>query len=120
MFKASQTVHLGSGDRILFLSDCWLNGQSICYIAPSLIRLVSLTVRSKRTVQEALLNGQWIEDISGALEAHVLVEYLRLWDRLSAVYLTPGWRIISSGGGMGLVSSRQSMHIWLSSLGRLG
>jgi hypothetical protein len=43
-----------------------------------------------RTVQEALVDGRWVRDIRGVLDAQVLMEYLQLWDVLETVSLAPG------------------------------
>lgn len=59
-------VGLGNGERALFWSDRWINEQSISAIVSSLIKSVPHTIQNKRTVMEAMLNGQWIADTQGA------------------------------------------------------
>jgi hypothetical protein len=41
-------------------------------------------------VQEALVDGCWVRDIRGVLDAQVLMEYLQLWDVMKTVSLAPG------------------------------
>jgi hypothetical protein len=45
---------------------------------------------NSRTVIEALTNRKWIADIKGALSVGVLIDYLQLWEMLSAIELQPG------------------------------
>jgi hypothetical protein len=40
-------------------------------------------------VNEALTNRKWIADIKGALSVGVLINYLQLWEMLSAIELQP-------------------------------
>jgi hypothetical protein len=42
---------------------------------------------NNRTVNEALTNRKWIADIKGALSVGVLINYLQLWEMLSAIEL---------------------------------
>ena len=57
----------------------------------------------KRTVHDALVENRWIFDIRGALTINVLIEYLRLWEKLSGFKLqaevddTHIWQFSASG-----------------------
>ena len=44
----------------------------------------------QRTVQEALTDGTWIQDIRGDLSVEALLEYVQLWEILSVVNLSVG------------------------------
>jgi hypothetical protein len=46
----------------------------------------------KITVQEALIDLQWVCDIRGQLSIQVLREYLWLWNTLDGFLLVPGPR----------------------------
>jgi hypothetical protein len=67
------------------------------------MRLVPSKFKRGRTVQEALVDGRWVRDIRGVLDAQVLREYLQLWDVIETVNLAPGvsdqhlWTPSSSG-----------------------
>jgi hypothetical protein len=47
-----------------------------------------MRVRKQRTISQALSNGQWIRDISGALSVQALQQYVQLWERASDVVLS--------------------------------
>lgn len=80
-----------------------MDGGSIPSLAPSLVKSVSDATKKKRTVVEGLRNGTWLADIRGQLDAHVLMEYLGLWDVLQSVHTSPAqqdtflWHWKSSG-----------------------
>jgi hypothetical protein len=65
--------------------------------------LVPKTIRNKRTVKEALLQGQWVSDFQGALTVPVLLQYLELFQELEQVVLQPEvpdmhiWRLSPTG-----------------------
>lgn len=56
-------------------------------IAPWLCKVVSARVKKRRTVAQALHGGRWLRDISGSLSVAAIVDYLKVWDRMSAVQL---------------------------------
>lgn len=103
LFAISIVSTVGDGTRTLFWTDRWLQGESIQNLAPALVALVPRRVLHKRTVQEALDNQQWIEDIRGSLPGQAFYEYFLLWDIMQQVQLSPGvqdqhrWTPSSSG-----------------------
>jgi hypothetical protein len=103
MFAASVVSIVGDGANTLFWQDRWIQGHSLSVLAPSLCRLVPSKFKRGRTVQEALVDGRWVRDIRGVLDAQVLSEYLQLWDVIETVNLAPGvsdqhlWTPSSSG-----------------------
>jgi hypothetical protein len=56
---------VGDGANTLFWTDKWLHGERISELAPRLFGIIPKRFAQKRTVQEALSNGQWIADIRG-------------------------------------------------------
>jgi hypothetical protein len=80
LFSACVCYYVGDGASTLFWTDRWLQGQSIKKIAPSLIRRIPKRVQFIRTVQEALINSRWVNDIRGSLPEQVLLEYFNIWD----------------------------------------
>jgi hypothetical protein len=86
LFEASILIQVGNGAKTLFWTDYWLNGEAVVDIAPVLASLVGPRIKKTRTVQQALSNRAWVQDIRGALgRSH----NLHLWDRLEAVALQP-------------------------------
>ena len=78
-------------------------GKSIQNLAPKVYALVTKRRSGRRTVMEALNNDKWLEDIQGAISLEALMEYLELWDIISAVVLQEGvpdrhiWRLSTTG-----------------------
>jgi hypothetical protein len=65
LFRASDHSSVGDGDTTLFWMDKWIQGQSIAFFTPYLFSRIPSRVRTGRTVQEALADNSWIQDISG-------------------------------------------------------
>jgi hypothetical protein len=80
---------IGSGASTLFWSDRWLGGQRIVDIAPRLFETIPKKLINKRTVQEAIEDNFWINDIPGSLSVGALADFLRLWDLVAQVDLYP-------------------------------
>jgi hypothetical protein len=55
----------------------------------SLMGRISSRIRKQRTVQEALMNNNWVNHISGRLPAQVNVEFLMVRDLVQNVQLQP-------------------------------
>lgn len=89
MFKASVTFLVGDGAKIRFWTDAWLLDGAICSFAPSLFRAIGPR-RRHRSVRDALHDRQWTKDITRALTAAVLVEYIHLWEVVDGYLLAPG------------------------------
>jgi hypothetical protein len=56
-------------------------------IAPHLLETIPKKQINKRTVQEAIRDNLWINDISGSLSVGALADFLRLWDMVAQVDL---------------------------------
>ncbi|GJN00375.1 hypothetical protein PR202_ga17800 [Eleusine coracana subsp. coracana] len=103
MFHHSIEVRLGDGNLTLFWTDRWLHGKKISDYAPSLAAAVPKQHKLVRTVQEALTDNAWADDVEGALISDVIMEHIRLCYRLLSVNLQVGvkdivrWRWTSSG-----------------------
>jgi hypothetical protein len=87
MFQASLSVVVGNGTRALFWEDRWLQGSSVKDIAPHLLHAVLPRVRHRRTVAQGVPNNSWMVDVTGALTAQVLAEFLLVWDGLCEIQL---------------------------------
>jgi hypothetical protein len=80
---------IGSGASTLFWSDRRLGGQRIVDIAPRLLETIPKKLINKRTVQEAIRDNLWINDIPRSLSVGALADFLRLWDLVAQVVLYP-------------------------------
>jgi hypothetical protein len=82
-------IEVGDGVNTKFWKDKWLHGKRIVDLAPRLLATIPKRIVNNRTVNEALANRKWIADIKGALSVGVLIDYLQLWEMLSAIELQP-------------------------------
>lgn len=88
MFSVISIVR--DGCREFFWLDKCCMGLSLSVLAPALCKHVQKRALKQRTVQEALTDGTWIQDIRGDLSIETLLEYLQLWEILSVVNLSVG------------------------------
>ncbi|XP_071681529.1 uncharacterized protein [Lolium perenne] len=90
LFNASVTISVGTGDRLLFWEDPWINGLSAAAIAPVVLKLIRPGIVKTRTVDDVLrLNARALE-IVGGLSVQVVLQYLRLWQAVAAVPMHGG------------------------------
>jgi hypothetical protein len=89
LFSTAVQSIVGNGASTKFWTDRWLNGCSIELLAPHLFACVPKRRARKRTVQEALTNNKWLEDIRGHRSVTVLSEFLDIWDLVQDVILQP-------------------------------
>jgi hypothetical protein len=84
MFQSSVTVDIGDGRSAKFWTDSWLPEGAICRFVPHLFNAVAKRQRHK-TVREAITNRSWVRDIRGARTAHVLCDYVLVWEKVQGV-----------------------------------
>jgi exonuclease III len=103
LFALAVTTAVGNGRNTKFWTDRWLNGSSIEQLAPHLFACVPKRRAKRRTVSEALLDDNWVQDIQGHRSVAVMAEYLEIWDMIQEVVLQPEvedvhkWRFEASG-----------------------
>jgi hypothetical protein len=103
LFATAITAIVGNGENTKFWTDKWLNGYSIEVMAPHLFACVPKRRANKRTVQEAMTNNRWLEDIQSHYPVAVLSEFLDIWDLVQDVVLqldiedVHKWRFEASG-----------------------
>jgi hypothetical protein len=90
LFSASVHTKVGDGSRTLFWSDRWIHGQSISALAPSLVSRITGRIKKSRSVQKALVNNRWVNDISGSLSAQIIIDFFVIWDLVQGFQLHPG------------------------------
>jgi hypothetical protein len=78
VFQALVQISVGKGSKVLFWKDRWLAGYSVQDIAPLIFEQVSTRRRNARTVQVALAQNRWRDDIHGELSHAAAAEYARL------------------------------------------
>jgi hypothetical protein len=88
-FHAATHTEIGNGHSTLFWEDRWIHGRNVMDIAPRLLLAVPRRIQNSRTVQTALANRSWLNDIQGALTVEVLADYLDLWDAITTVNINP-------------------------------
>jgi hypothetical protein len=74
----------------MFWTDRWIHGQSISALAPTLVSRITMRIKKSRSVQEALVNNRWVNDISGSLSAQIIIDFLVIWDLVQGFQLHPG------------------------------
>jgi hypothetical protein len=82
-------VIIGNGERCFFWTDKWINGGSIEEIAPEVFQSTPLAIRARRTVAQALNNGNWIDDIRKPITINYFMQLLRIWEETNTVILVP-------------------------------
>jgi hypothetical protein len=65
LFSSLVAIQIGSGAKVLFWSDRWIQGRTAAEVASLLVQLVPTRVRNRRTVEEARMNNAWILDCQG-------------------------------------------------------
>jgi hypothetical protein len=102
-FGAFTACVVGDDKETLFWADPWLDDRCLEEWAPDLTAAVEKRRRNRRSITEALDNGAWIKDITGALSIPAIVQYLHLRARVDEVQLQSGvndktvWKWTSSG-----------------------
>jgi hypothetical protein len=101
-FSATISSVVGNGKNTLFWTDNWIDGQSLCQLAPHLVQMVSSRAKM-RNVHDALISRSRVHDIRGVITVNVLSDFLKVWDLTTDWVLTPdqedkhSWRLSSSG-----------------------
>ena len=102
MFAVATESLVGNGRTTCFWTNRWLHGSRLEDLAPNVVKCVSLRIRKRRSIFEALQGNTWVTDIQGALGWRGLAEYLELWDMLANVNLNDTedihrWKLEASG-----------------------
>jgi hypothetical protein len=103
LVEAATSVNIGNGNRALFWTDRWIARQNIATIAPEVFAAVNPRALKVRKVASALTENAWIQDISAALSADGIIQFLHLVDLLQAQQVNADsedtfvWHLSSSG-----------------------
>ena len=71
VFNSMVKIKVGTGKRVFFWKDRWIHGFTVGEIAPTIMELVNTCARNTRTVQQALIDNAWSQDVLGSGE-HLL------------------------------------------------
>jgi hypothetical protein len=77
-FDSLVEIKVGRGGRVLFWTDCWLDGNCVQDVVPTVLSAVNPRMRSKRTMQEALQNDRWTTKIISELPPEGFQQYVQL------------------------------------------
>ncbi|KAE8819862.1 hypothetical protein D1007_02235 [Hordeum vulgare] len=80
VFNNTIKITPDNGEMILFWKDIWLHGFTVNEIAPRLWKMVATRARNTRTLQQALVNNAWTEDVVGEINftVHIQIAHLCL------------------------------------------
>jgi hypothetical protein len=92
VFDSLVEIRVGDGAKTLFWRDRWLRGMAVCDHEPEVHGMVNTRCKNSRTVQQALLNHRWLNDIQGNLSPRGLVQCLVLLLMVSTFFRDSfGW-----------------------------
>ena len=66
-FDSFVKITVGDGSKVLCWKDRWIHGVVVADIAPLLLQSVRTRNRNRRTVQHALIDNAWTDDVHGEL-----------------------------------------------------
>jgi hypothetical protein len=75
LFAVATRVHVHNGRTAMFWTSSWLDDLSLASMFPALFQHNN----KKRTMAEALPNGNWIRDIMQDITAPMFSDYVLLW-----------------------------------------
>jgi hypothetical protein len=102
-FSMAVISKVGNGERTMFWTDRWLQGQCIAEIAPLLFAAIPQRRKRQQNVKTALLNNAWTSNIQETLTIELILEYIQLLDLLNVVQLQPEvddshiWKLAATG-----------------------
>ena len=102
LFDAATSITIGNGRKAKFWTSKWLGGPSLQDSAPEIFRF---SIRKHRTVQTALQENRWLQDINlpAVLSSQTIQQLLQVWERVSQITLDTSaadeiiWRLNSRG-----------------------
>lgn len=86
LFNAATRVHLGNGNKALFWSSRWLEGEAPATLFPALFKH---NRRKNRTVKEALTGDRWVRDVDYNMTELIIAEFLTLRGYINDIELLP-------------------------------
>jgi exonuclease III len=90
LFNSLVRIKVGSGDRTLFWRDRWIHGFTVGEIAPDILAMVGTRARNKTTVQLALTDNAWANDVLGEITFMAHIQIAHLCHAISTIERDPG------------------------------
>lgn len=78
-------ITVGEGSKVLFWKNRWIHGVAVADIAPLLLQFVSTRNRNRRTVQHALIDNAWTDDVQGELSFMGHMQVFQLCQAIATV-----------------------------------
>lgn len=78
VFDSMVHIEVGDGTKVLFWRDRWIHGFAAADIAPSIVASVDTRVKNRRTVQQAMDDNRWTQDVRGDLSFTAHMQLLHL------------------------------------------
>lgn len=85
LFNACSSVSIGNGSRARFWKDKWHDGMVLQDTFPELFALAK---RKNLTVQQAIQNGRWMSGLQHINSAHLIDQFVSLWNISHATVLS--------------------------------
>ena len=86
VFDSLVSITVGNGAKTLFWRDRWLHGLAIVDIAPQIHDMVDTRTRNRRTVQQALEDNSWVQDVAGELSFTGHIQFLNLCQAIATTH----------------------------------
>lgn len=87
IFMISTSTTVGDGANTLFWVDNWVHGKSMAELVPLGMPFVRRRGWRRRTVQQALTDNSWMQDIVGDLPVPAIHQVMQLLDIISQTVL---------------------------------
>lgn len=85
VFDSMVKISVGNGVSMLFWKDRWVHGFTVCEIAPLVFALVSTRAKNSRTVEQALIDNAWTQDVLGDLSFTANIQVANLCHAIATV-----------------------------------
>lgn len=85
LFCISVSTTIGDGANTSFWQDRWMHGKTVAELAPTVMPFVRKRVWKRRTVQQAMVDNSWTQDIIGGLPIIAVNHVLQLLDIMAQV-----------------------------------
>jgi hypothetical protein len=105
VFNSLVCIKVGDGANTMFRTDRWIRGQAVVDIAALVFVAVSTRSKNRRTVQEALRNHFWVQDVRGNLDLQGISQCILLLALVCTLARDPPAQISLAGLGLRWVST---------------
>jgi hypothetical protein len=89
VFRSLAKISVGSGEKVFFWLDRWINGRCAEDIAPLVTKAVLPRRRNIRRVSDALRDNAWLTDLGADLSLEAWAQCVKLWEEIDLVPRRP-------------------------------